>query len=307
VRAINEGRLEGAIADDGDIDPVLADAAWARNSREDRTKKPNGHDRSPTLAASRRRKMGVSVQVLEGEVEALRRDCIRPLDAQRITREELGPVVERLRAIPPRVEGLAASVRLALEELAAVHHPVEVTTPRPRPVVETILALESWKNDLLSEHAEFLDGLRRGTLIRCVDVIAEIEWRLTAARTSLLNMPASAATDDQVAPELELVIRELTGRVDPIELPDGEFRIPEMSHTPPRPIKLVKPKASPAKKVKRNGGPTIHALTEEFNRLAEGAQRLGITWAKHHTSDFGTRAAAEQQLARLKREIGERT
>src|SRR5260370_39855203 len=131
VRAINEGRLEGAVGEDGDINPVLADAAWAKNSREDRTKEPNGHDRSPTLAASRRRTMLVSVQVLEGEVEALRRDSIRPVDAQRISREELGPVVERLREIPAKVSGLGEQGRLALAGIGAARHPPAGAPPRP--------------------------------------------------------------------------------------------------------------------------------------------------------------------------------
>src|SRR5438128_1411715 len=56
VRAINEGRITPD--EDGSLDPQKCDAAWAKNSREDRTK-PNGHavPASPTLAASRRRKM----------------------------------------------------------------------------------------------------------------------------------------------------------------------------------------------------------------------------------------------------------
>jgi hypothetical protein len=44
-------------------------------------------------------------------------------------------------------------------------------------------------------------------------------------------------------------------------------------------------------------------LTETFNKLVPVANKRGITWAKHHTSAFETRAGGIKQIARLEAAI----
>jgi hypothetical protein len=46
-------------------------------------------------------------------------------------------------------------------------------------------------------------------------------------------------------------------------------------------------------------------LTETFNKLVPTAKKLGIAWARHHTSAFETRAGGIKQIARLEAAIAE--
>lgn len=54
---------------------------------------------------------------------------------------------------------------------------------------------------------------------------------------------------------------------------------------------------------KRNGGPTVKGLTDEYNSLVGTAKRAGIKWAKHHTSLFGSLVHGKAQVDRLKKAI----
>jgi hypothetical protein len=57
------------------------------------------------------------------------------------------------------------------------------------------------------------------------------------------------------------------------------------------------------RRVSGNGHATIKELTEEYNSLVPAAKRAGITWARHHTSLFGSLAAGATQVQRLKKAI----
>jgi hypothetical protein len=51
------------------------------------------------------------------------------------------------------------------------------------------------------------------------------------------------------------------------------------------------------------GGTTHRELTERFNALIPRANKLGVTWARTHTSAFETKALGVRQLARLEAAI----
>jgi hypothetical protein len=44
-------------------------------------------------------------------------------------------------------------------------------------------------------------------------------------------------------------------------------------------------------------------LTAHFNKLVPVANRLGIAWARHHTSAFETKAGGVRQVLRLEAAI----
>jgi hypothetical protein len=49
---------------------------------------------------------------------------------------------------------------------------------------------------------------------------------------------------------------------------------------------------------------TVHELTELFNQLAAEAHDKGVAaWARHHRSDFSSRAVADAQLEKLRKEL----
>ena len=48
---------------------------------------------------------------------------------------------------------------------------------------------------------------------------------------------------------------------------------------------------------------THRELTEAFNNLVPRANRLGITWARHHNSAFESKALCARMLARLEEAI----
>jgi hypothetical protein len=48
---------------------------------------------------------------------------------------------------------------------------------------------------------------------------------------------------------------------------------------------------------------THRQLTEVFNALVPRANRLGIAWARHHTSAFESKALGARMLARLEEAI----
>jgi hypothetical protein len=61
-----------------------------------------------------------------------------------------------------------------------------------------------------------------------------------------------------------------------------------------------KPKTGGGKKVKSTDGSTIREMTEEYNRLVPAAKKAGITWAKHHTSNFESKDKATIATKKLK-------
>jgi len=65
--------------------------------------------------------------------------------------------------------------------------------------------------------------------------------------------------------------------------------------------KVAKTKAAksttPAKRGRPpSNGVTIAAKTEELNKLVPALKKAGASWAKHHTSFFGSHTAADAQL-----------
>jgi hypothetical protein len=48
---------------------------------------------------------------------------------------------------------------------------------------------------------------------------------------------------------------------------------------------------------------THRELTERFNALVPRVNKLGVTWARHHTSPFETKAQGARMLARLEAAI----
>jgi hypothetical protein len=74
---------------------------------------------------------------------------------------------------------------------------------------------------------------------------------------------------------------------------------------PPPPVAPTR-KKPPGRRPGSRGRPlmadSVHKMTERFNEMVAEAQRRGVplpVWAKVHTSDFGSRAGAEQRLAQL--------
>jgi arylsulfatase A-like enzyme len=73
------------------------------------------------------------------------------------------------------------------------------------------------------------------------------------------------------------------------------------------PKKAAAPKANKAKAVKEpakrgrppTNGVTIAAKTQEYNELVPAAKKKGVSWAKVHTSFFGSHVAADAQLKRI--------
>src|SRR5262245_17268714 len=53
-----------------------------------------------------------------------------------------------------------------------------------------------------------------------------------------------------------------------------------------------------------NGDASIADKTEEFNGLVARANKAGITWARHHSSLFGSHEAADKMLKKLYAELG---
>jgi hypothetical protein len=51
------------------------------------------------------------------------------------------------------------------------------------------------------------------------------------------------------------------------------------------------------------GSTTLRGLTDAFNAAVPQATKLGIAWAKHHTSLFESKALGQRVLARLQKEI----
>jgi hypothetical protein len=75
----------------------------------------------------------------------------------------------------------------------------------------------------------------------------------------------------------------------------------------PKVKKAAAPKADKAKAVKEpakrgrppTNGVTIAAKTQEYNDLVPAAKKKGVSWAKVHTSFFGSHVAADAQLKRI--------
>lgn len=59
-------------------------------------------------------------------------------------------------------------------------------------------------------------------------------------------------------------------------------------------------KSGGAVKAKSTNGTTIREKTEEYNRLVPAARKAGVTWAKHHTSNFESQDKADVALKKLK-------
>jgi hypothetical protein len=238
----------------------------------------------------------------------LRATCLVRTEVQQLMREALGPIVQRLRAIPHRVAGLREQAIAALEDLSRVsEHEAPGPTPRQRPDVGTAALLEAYRTTLSAEKAEWERGLRRGEYVRVGDVVADLENRLAGARTALLSLDAECLVDDQVGSAIDEVTRELTHWPEPIACPEVQFTVPELQRSPPRHVALSKVNGTA---VKKNGsavrsGPTVHQMTLEFNRLITVAQQRGVRWkyAVAHSSDFASRQVAQRQLERLRAEI----
>ena len=69
---------------------------------------------------------------------------------------------------------------------------------------------------------------------------------------------------------------------------------------------------SPSRRARRNKGldastVTHRELTERFNALVPRAKKLGITWARHHTSAFESKALGVRMLAKWRRRLPEVT
>lgn len=54
---------------------------------------------------------------------------------------------------------------------------------------------------------------------------------------------------------------------------------------------------------KRAEGPSLASFREEYNSLVPAAKKAGITWAKHHTSEFESKTKGAAQVERLKKAI----
>ena len=114
------------------------------------------------------------------------------------------------------------------------------------------------------------------------------------------DIRAARATQPEVAPsEGEATVIESAVE----EVPQQE------ENTMAKTAKAKKTKAPKAPKAAKTGavkrgrppsnGVTIAAKTKEYNDLVPAAKKKGVTWAKEHTSFFGSHTAADAQLKRL--------
>lgn len=65
-------------------------------------------------------------------------------------------------------------------------------------------------------------------------------------------------------------------------------------------VKTAPRKSTGVAKTKSTDGTTIREKTDEYNRLVPQAKKAGITWAKHHTSNFESQVKADVALKKLK-------
>ena len=132
--------------------------------------------------------------------------------------------------------------------------------------------------------------------------LAEIESAIRTAQTTWMGQP-EVPPIVELPPADEAVTVEMA-TVNPVPVEDTPMA---KAAKTPKVAKVKTPKVAKAAKtttpVRRGrpptNGATIAAKTQEFNDLAAVAKKKGVTWAKHHTSFFGSHTAADAQIKRL--------
>lgn len=124
---------------------------------------------------------------------------------------------------------------------------------------------------------------------RCEKLHAAIQAKRGDETGTVRAEPAQAPVQPDAAP-VPIAADETAGAAETAAAPESEED-------------MAKRKTRKAPRRNGNGGPTIREMTEEYNSLVPRASKAGVTWARHHTSLFGSLEAGKAQLNRLKKAI----
>ena len=112
----------------------------------------------------------------------------------------------------------------------------------------------------------------------------------------------------EVAPAVEAEATTMDAAIEEAIQPEDTTMAKAKKAKAPKAAKAAKTKTPKAAGTAKRGRPptngeTIAAKTAAYNELVPAAKKKGISWAKNHTSFFGSHTAADAQLKRLQEAI----
>ena len=170
-----------------------------------------------------------------------------------------------------------------------------VPLPPPGSPSEELTRVRVRRHQVSAAAAEMKNAIQAGELIRADAFIAQIQDRLLAGRSVLMNTYSGVLSTLTVGEVRSLLQRRFQEAV-------ATWRGQEAITFPEQPA----PKPPPPKRERLVIPKTLAALTAEFNDMVPQATALGISWARIHSSQFGDKLGAVTQINKLRAAISER-
>ena len=204
--AISQGRLDGAIGEDGQItDVAKAMELWDANRLRPG---PRAATQPDTLVEARRQRQQASINNLRDSVDDLRSTLIDPKLAAQIIAGEFEVVARHLRRLPqevaPRAAGLAPHLAIVVirecanRTLSAIVASALVDSPRRTRVSagsdgQSLTELTIEQTQLTATRMGLMRAMQRGDVVHVKKLAEGIAERLAELRSSLNALPGRVA------------------------------------------------------------------------------------------------------------------